>query len=149
MSNSQNAGHGDREDDDGPVGHQPNDWLQWLRDQVIEENDDDDDDDDDFSGESMTSGNFPQFSDDELVGHGAGDVEFEVVIEELPAGYGEDGEGSRDDGGAEGQDAAEPHRRVVRIGRGMWTWPTSLPFDPLTELFQVGAGGLSYRSVSS
>jgi hypothetical protein len=121
MSNSQTTDHDDHEDEDH-LTHPTSDWLQWLRDQVIEENDDDEDDDDDadddngFTGESITLASFLQPANDALVG--GGDVEFEVVIAELPAGSGE-GESSNDVGDADRPDITEPHRRVVRIGRGM------------------------------
>lgn len=52
-----------------------------------------------------------------------GGIELEVLIEELMEGATDQGEGSNAQHGEEGQGAAQPPRRVVRIGGGMLNSP--------------------------
>lgn len=121
MSNNQAAGHGDEASDE-PQTHQTYDWLEWLREQVIY----DDQDDGDIAGKpplkpacSMTKP-----VDDVFVAQG-GEVEFEVLIEEMPpesegqGGSSQNHSQDHDHDHDDEQSAAEPSRRVVRIGRGM------------------------------
>lgn len=52
-----------------------------------------------------------------------GGIELEVLIEELMEGVADQGEGSHAHEDEEGQGAAGPQRRVVRIGGGMLNPP--------------------------
>ncbi|KAL2023523.1 hypothetical protein VTK56DRAFT_2131 [Thermocarpiscus australiensis] len=97
MSSSESAGHGDHDDEGQETANSPtaNDWLDWLREQVI-----DDEDDEDYPG---------------------GDVDFEVVLEEVPTHSGgpeesgEPGEGSQDH-----DDGDEHHvHRLARLARNL------------------------------
>lgn len=82
MSDSHTAGHGDDEDESiqDPLNHQTQDWLEWLRDQIMQNNEDDDDDAGKLRPELAFFHNILTWLDqkDEEIG-------FEIVIEG-PAG---------------------------------------------------------------
>lgn len=121
MSSSQTAAHSDQEDEGREMPHtqQSSDWLEWLHDQITGENDDGDAEDE-YAGElqSILATSYGVLM---VCSNGpAGNVEFEVVLEEVPEEQGE-GSDDHDNEDEDEEDVAIPQRRVIRIGRGMQT----------------------------